>query len=394
MREVVIVSGVRTAIGAFGGWLKDTPAQELGGIAIREAVNRAGLAADLVDEVVFGNCIQTVDEASNIARSAALAAGLPFSVPAMTVNRLCGSGLQAVNTAAHAIMSGDADVVVAGGAENMSRAPYILKSARFGYRIGHGQLVDALTGILTDPAAGNASMGMTAENLAELHGLTRGAQDQFALESQRKAKEAIEAGRFEEQIVPVKIERRDGTTIEFKVDEHPKPGITLEQLARLKPAFKKDGTVTAGNASGINDGAAALLLMESSVAARLGIRPMAVIRPTAVAGVEPAYMGYGPVPASKLALKRAGLTLDQVDVIEANEAFAAVCLAIEKGLGWDRSKVNPNGGAIALGHPIGATGAILAVKAMYWLKDAMKRYALVTLCIGGGQGIATVLERA
>ncbi len=393
MREVVVVSGARTPIGTFGGQLKDVPAHEMGSLVVKEAIARAGLGPSQVDEIVFGNCIQTMDEASNVARTVGLRAGLLDTVPAMTVNRLCGSGLQAINTGAYTIMAGDADVVVAGGTESMSRAPYLLKSARFGYRMGHGQIIDALTAVLTDPDAGNIIMGMTAENLVDRYGITREEQDIFALESQRKAGEALRAGRFVEETVPVPVPRKDGTILEFKVDEHPRPDTTIERLSAMKPVFKKGGTVTAGNASGINDGAAAVVLMEASRAVALGVKPMAVIRSMAVAGVEPAYMGYGPVPATKLALKRADLALDQIDLIEANEAFAAVCLAIEKGLEWDRSKVNPNGGAIALGHPLGATGAILVVKAIHWLKAAKKRYALVTLCIGGGQGIATILER-
>ncbi|NPV71181.1 MAG: thiolase family protein [Firmicutes bacterium] len=393
MREVVIVSGVRTPIGTFGGQLKDVPAHELGSLVVKKVIARAGLDPDQVDELVFGNCIQTIDEASNVARTVGLRAGLPDRVPAMTVNRLCGSALQAINTGAYTIMAGDADIVVAGGTESMSRAPYLLKSARFGYRMGHGQIIDSLTAVLSDPDAGNIIMGMTAENLAERYGITREEQDMFALESQRKAAEALSAGRFVEETVAVPVPRRDRTTVELKVDEHPKPDTTIEQLSAMKPVFKNGGTVTAGNASGINDGAAAVVLMEASKAATLGVKPMAVIRSMAVAGVEPAYMGYGPVPATKLALKKANLALGQMDLIEANEAFAAVCLAIERGLNWDRSKVNPNGGAIALGHPVGATGAILAVKTIYWLRAAKKQYALVTLCIGGGQGIATILER-
>lgn len=391
-RHVVITAGVRTAIGTFGGALSGHAPSELGALVVGEALNRAGLPAAEVGHVVFGNVILTESKDAYLARVAAIEAGIPVEVPAMTLNRLCGSGVQAIISAAQAIMLGDCDTAVAGGAETMSRAPHLLATARFGQRMGDAVVADHLTGVLTDPF-GNGIMGITAENVAERYGIDREAQDAFAAESQRRAAEAIAAGRFKEQILPVDV-RKGRDTISFDTDEHPKPATTAETLKGLRPTFKKDGTVTPGNASGINDGAAAMVLMEEGRASREGKPVLARLVGYAHAGVEPGVMGIGPVPAVQALLKRTGLSLGDFDVIESNEAFAAQACAVAQELGFDPARVNPNGGAIALGHPVGATGAIITLKAAYELQRSGGRYGLVTMCIGGGQGIALAIERA
>lgn len=390
-RHVVIAAGARTAIGTFGGSLAGHAPTQLGALCTGEALRRAGLPASEVGHVVFGNVILTEAKDAYLARVAAVEAGIPVQVPAMTLNRLCGSGVQAIVSAAQAIMLGDCDTAVAGGAETMSRVPHLLASARFGQRMGDTLATDLLTGVLTDPF-GNGIMGITAENVAERYGIDRDAQDAFAVESQRRAAEAIAAGRFREQILPVEV-RKGRDTIAFATDEHPKPATTAESLKGLRPTFKKDGTVTAGNASGINDGAAAMVLMEEGRAAREGKTPLARIVGYAHAGVEPGVMGIGPIPAVRALLARTGLAVDDFDVIESNEAFAAQACAVANQLGFDPAKVNPNGGAIALGHPVGATGAILTLKAAYELRRTGGRYGLITMCIGGGQGIALAIER-
>ncbi len=383
-RDVVIISGARTPIGRFMGTLKDFTSNQLGALVIKEAVARAGIDGGLVQEVIMGSIIQT-EPRGNPAREAVLEAGLPIEVTGFTVNKNCGSGLKAFNLAAREIADGDAEVMVAGGMESMSRAPFLLRTARFGYRMGHAPLDDFLMDVLE-------GMGLTAENVAERFNISREDQDLFAAQSQRKALEAIEAGRFGEEIVPVAVPQRRGDPVLFKQDEGPRPGTTSETLAKLRPAFKKDGVVTAGNSCTINDGAAALVLMSARKAEELGKEPFARVVSWASAGVEPEVMGIGPVPATRLALEKAGLGLDDIDVVELNEAFAAQSLAVIRELGMDLEKVNPNGGAIALGHPVGATGAVLMTKMIYELKRRGGRYGLVTLCIGGGQGIATIVE--
>ncbi|MES2257467.1 MAG: beta-ketothiolase BktB [Pseudomonadota bacterium] len=390
-REVVIVSGVRTAIGDFGGSLKDFPPTELAARVTREALERAGVSGEEVGHVVFGHVIHTEAKDMYISRVAAVNAGISHATPALTVNRLCGSGLQAVISAAQSVLLGDADIAVAGGAESMSRAPHSTTSLRWGTRMGDGKFTDMMTGALTDPFD-TVHMGITAENVAERYDISREAQDALALESHRRAAHATEAGYFKEQILPVAIKSRKGEVL-FAADEHIRADTTLESLAAMRTAFKKDGSVTAGNASGLNDGAAALVLMERSVAEQRGVKPLARLVSYAHAGVDPKYMGIGPVPASLKALERAGLTAADIDVVEANEAFAAQACAVAKELGLDPAKVNPNGSGIGLGHPIGATGAIISVKALYELQRTGGRYALVTMCIGGGQGIAAIFER-
>lgn len=389
MEDVVIVSGVRTAIGKFQGSLSDVPASDLGATVIREALARADTAANDVDTVVMGICGQ-IGEDTYLSRFASVKAGLPYTVPAMNVNRLCGSGLEAIHTASRYIQSGDADVVVAGGAENMTRLPYLLPHGREGYRMGHGTVEDSMIHILSDPFS-RQHMGLTAEKLAEMYEVTRGAQDEFAAESQRRALEAIEQGRFKDQIVPltVKVGRDEKV---FDTDEHPRAS-TAESLARMRPAFKEGGMVTAGNASGINDGAAAVVVMSASKAQELGARPRLRLVARAEAGVDPSIMGEGPIPAVRKALEKASMTIDQIDLIELNEAFASVACACSNELSLPPEKTNPNGGAIALGHPVGATGAILTVKLMHELERTGGRFGLVSLCIGGGQGIATIFER-
>jgi acetyl-CoA C-acetyltransferase len=390
-REVYIVSGVRTAIGDFGGSLKDIPPTELGALVAREALSRASVAGDEVQHVVFGNVIHTESKDMYLSRVAAVNAGITKDAPALTVNRLCGSGLQAIVSAAQAVTLGDADIAVAGGAENMSRSGYLSSGMRWGARMGDTTMTDMMTAALHDPFE-NIHMGMTAENLAESHQVTRTQQDDLALLSHQRAARAIKEGRFTSQILPVTLKSRKGETI-FDTDEHVRGDLKPEDLARLRAVFKKDGTVTAGNASGINDGAAAVVLMDGDTLAKRGAQPLGRLVAYAHAGVDPRVMGIGPVPATRAALKRAGLSLDQMDVIESNEAFAAQACAVAKDLGFDPEKTNPNGSGISLGHPVGATGAILTVKALYELARTNGRYALVTMCIGGGQGIAAIYER-
>ena len=391
-KDIWILSATRTAIGSFGGALKDVTPTQLGATVLREAVKRSGVDPAAVGHVVFGNVIPTEPRDAYLSRVAALDGGLSQDVPAFNVNRLCGSGLQAVVSAAQAIALGDADVAVAGGAEVMSRGPYLVPSARWGARMGDMAMVDYMTAILHDPF-GQFHMGITAENVAAQHGVTRQMQDELALESQRRAVAAIDAGRFKDQIVPVEVVGRKGTVV-FDTDEHPRRDASAQALAGMRPVFKKDGTVTAGNASGINDGAAALVLANADRARALGLAPMARLVACAHAGVDPALMGLGPIPASRKALERAGLTIRDMDVIESNEAFAAQACEVARQLDFDAAKVNPNGSGISLGHPVGATGAIIATKALHELQRVQGRYALVTMCIGGGQGIAAVFERA
>jgi acetyl-CoA C-acetyltransferase len=390
-REVYIVSGVRTAIGDFGGSLKDLPPTELGAQVTREALSRAQVSGDEVQHVVFGNVIHTEAKDMYLSRVAAVNAGVTQDAPALTLNRLCGSGLQAIVSAAQAVTLGDADIAVAGGAESMSRAGYLATGMRWGARMGDSTMLDMMTAALHDPFE-NIHMGMTAENLAESHQVTRGQQDELAVLSHQRAARAIKEGRFAGQILPVTLKTRKGETV-FDTDEHVRPDVKVEDLARLRAVFKKDGTVTAGNASGVNDGAAAVVLMDGDTVAKRGAKPLGRLLAYAHAGVDPRVMGIGPVPATRAAIKRAGLTLDQMDVIESNEAFAAQACAVAKDLGFDSEKTNPNGSGISLGHPVGATGAILTVKALYELERINGRYALVTMCIGGGQGIAAIYER-
>ncbi len=390
-REVVLVGACRTAIGTFGGSLKDMTAVQLGTIVIKEAMKRAGITGEQVDEVIFG-CVLQAGQGQNVARQCAIHAGIPETVNSMTINKVCGSGLRAVSLAAQIIKAGDADIIVAGGTESMTNAPYLVPKARYGYRMGNGVLVDEMVfGGLTDIFNGY-HMGITAENLAEMYGITREEQDEFAFNSQEKAHAAIQSGRFKDEIVPVVIPGKKGDTV-FDTDEHPRR-TTIEALAKLKPAFKKDGTVTAGNASGINDGAAAVIVMSKEKADALGIKPMARVVSYASGGVDPKIMGIGPVPASKKALAKAGMTLDDIDLIEANEAFAVQSLAVARDMGWDKTpeKVNVNGGAIALGHPIGASGCRILVTLLYELQKRNKKTGLATLCIGGGQGTTVIVE--
>ncbi|WP_321916449.1 beta-ketothiolase BktB [Paraburkholderia sp. J11-2] len=390
-REVVVVGGVRTAIGKFGGSLKDVPPTELGAIVVRELLARSHVEAKDVGHVVFGNVIATEPRDFYLSRVAAINAGIPESTPAFNVNRLCGSGLQAIVSAAQTILLGDAEVAIGAGAENMSRAPYITTEARFGARMGDARLIDMMLGALNDPFH-TVPMGVTAENVAGRYGITREHQDNLALESHRRAARAIAEGRFASQIVPVKRTVKGRESV-FDTDEHLRHDVTIDDFAKLKPVFaKENGTVTAGNASGINDAAAAVLLMSRAAAEARGLAPMAKLVAYAHAGVDPLYMGIGPVPATRLALQRAGLTVADLDVIESNEAFAAQACAVTQELGLDPEKVNPNGSGISLGHPIGATGALIAVKALHELKRIGGRYALVTMCIGGGQGIAAIFE--
>ncbi|RTZ55257.1 acetyl-CoA C-acetyltransferase [Bacillus sp. SAJ1] len=391
MRDVVIVSAVRTAIGRYMGALSNTPATELGAIVIKEAVERAGIKGEQVDEVIMGNVLQA-GLGQGPARQAAIQAGIPVEVTSMTINKLCGSGLKAVHLATQAIQTGDAEIVVAGGMENMSMAPYLLMDARSGYRMGDGKIFDSMLVDGLHCSINSYHMGVTAENIAEQYQLSREEQDEFAAWSQQKTENAINAGKFKDEIVPVVIPQRKGDPIIFDTDEFPRSGVTTENLAKLKPAFKQNGTVTAGNASGINDGAAALVLMSREKAKELGIKPMAVIRGNGTAGVDPKIMGIGPVPATKKALEKAGLTIDDMDRIEANEAFAAQSLAVGRELQIPRDKLNVNGGAIALGHPIGASGARILVTLLHEMKHSDARLGLATLCIGGGQGISTIVE--
>ncbi len=391
-REVMVVSGVRTAIGGYGGSLKDFGPTKLGAFAIKEAVARAKIDPASVGHVVMGSVIHGEAKDMYVSRVAAIEAGLPVGTPCLTVNRLCGSGLQAIVSAAQHILLGDTDVVVGGGAESMSRAAYFLPAGRWGQRMGDGAVVDAMTGALHDPF-GHGHMGVTAENVAAKYGFTREQQDAFALESHKRAGNALEKGYFKDQIVPIELKTRKGVE-QFATDEHVRKGIKIEDLQKLKAVFKKDGTVTAGNASGINDAGAAIVMMEAGAAKKAGAKPLARLVAYAHAGVDPQFMGLGPIPAVKRLFEKSGLKPADMDVIESNEAFAAQAMAVTKDLGLDPAKVNPNGGAVALGHPIGATGAILTVKAIYELHRTQKRYALVTMCIGGGQGIAAIFERA
>jgi acetyl-CoA C-acetyltransferase len=391
-REVWVVSAVRTAIGTFGGSLKDQTPTQLAAAVLREACRRAAVGQDDVQHVVFGHVINTEARDLYLSRVATIEGGLSIHTPALTLNRLCGSGLQAVVSAAQTILLGDAEVAIGGGAETMSRGPYVMPGARWGQRMGDGQIVDMMVGALHDPFQ-RIHMGITAENVARQCGISREDQDQLAVESHQRAARALREGRFRDQILGIELKARKGTTV-FDTDEHVRHDATLEDMAKLRPVFLKEaGTVTAGNASGINDGAAALVLMDAQMARARGARPLARLVSYAHAGVEPSTMGLGPVPASRRALERAGLRVSDMDVIEANEAFAAQALAVSRQLELDPAKVNPNGSGISLGHPVGATGAIITVKALYELQRTGGRYALVTMCIGGGQGIAAIFER-
>jgi acetyl-CoA C-acetyltransferase len=390
-REIFIVAAARTAIGTFGGALKDVPLTELATTAVRAALTRAGADPASVGHVVMGNVIPTEPRDAYLSRVAALQAGIPQETPAFNVNRLCGSGLQAVISAAQTLLLGDAEVAIGGGAESMSRGPYLLPAARWGARMGDMQGIDYMLGALHDPLH-RIHMGMTAENVAARDGISRDMQDALAVESQRRAAQAIAEGRFTGQIVAVEVPSRKGTVV-FDTDEHVRPATTIEQLAKMKPAFKSDGSVTAGNASGINDGAAAVVLATAAAVRAQGLKPLARLVSYGHAGVDPTLMGLGPVPATRLALRQAGLSTRDLDVVESNEAFAAQACAVTRALELDPEKVNPNGSGIALGHPVGATGAIITTKAIYELQRTGGRYALVTMCIGGGQGIAAVFER-
>ncbi|MDR2127346.1 MAG: acetyl-CoA C-acetyltransferase [Prevotellaceae bacterium] len=390
MKEIIIAGAVRTPIGKFGGSLTSVPVQELGNIVIKEALKRAGIAVDAVDEVIMGNVLQA-GLGQGTARQAAVKAGIPYDVPAMTINNICGSGLKAVNLAASLILSGDAEVVVAGGMENMSAAPFLLKNARWGYRMGTGELVDSMVyDSLTDVFEGY-HMGVTAENVAEQFGISRQQQDQFASWSQQKAEKALNENRFKDEIVPVEIKEKKGVKI-FDTDEFPRSGVTAENIGKLAPAFKANGTVTAANASGINDGAAALIVMSAEKAAQLGVKPMAKIISCASAGVDPKIMGIGPIYSTQKALDKAGLTINDIDLIEANEAFAAQALAVSKYLNFPNEKLNVNGGAIALGHPVGASGTRILVTLLYEMQKRNAKLGLATLCVGGGMGVTTIIE--
>jgi acetyl-CoA C-acetyltransferase len=390
-REVVVISGVRTAIGDFGGSLKDFPPTKLGAICVKEAVARASIDPAAIGHVVFGSVIHGEARDMYLSRVAALDGGLPVGTPCLTVNRLCGSGLQAIVSASQHILLGDCDTALAGGAESMSRAGYFMPAARWGQRMGDAQVIDAMTAALHDPF-GHGHMGITAENIAAQYGFTREAQDAFALESHHRAAKALEVGHFKSQIIPIELKSKKGPVM-FDTDEHVRRDVKIEDMQKLKAAFKKDGTVTAGNASGLNDAAAAVVLMERGAAEKQGAKPLARLVAYAHAGVEPQLMGLGPIPAVKRVFEKTALKPADMDVIESNEAFAVQAMAVTRDLGLDPAKVNPNGGAVALGHPIGATGAILTVKAIYELQRSGGRYALVTMCIGGGQGIAAIFER-
>ncbi|WP_226657261.1 acetyl-CoA C-acetyltransferase [Pseudalkalibacillus hwajinpoensis] len=391
-REVVIVSAIRTPVGSFNGSLKSLAAPELGGMVIKAAVEKAGLASDQIEEVIMGNVLQA-GLGQNPARQAAMKAGIPVSTPAMTINKVCGSGLKTIHLGAQSIMLGDQDIVVAGGMENMSQAPYLLQGARDGLRMGDQKMIDSMIQDGLWCAFNDYHMGVTAENLCEHYNLTREEMDEFAAWSQQKAQAAIEKGLFKDEILPVSIPQRKGDPVIFDTDEYVKHGTTVEKLSKLRPAFKKDGGVTAGNASGINDGAAAVVLMSKEKADKLGIDYLATIRSNASGGVDPSVMGLGPVPATKKALERAGLSMKQMNLVEANEAFAAQSLAVGRDLDFNKDILNVNGGAIALGHPIGASGTRILVTLLHEMKRRNERFGLATLCIGGGQGVATIVER-
>lgn len=391
-KEVVLAGAVRTPIGKFGGSLQGIPVAELGAIVIKEALERAGVKPEQVDEVWMG-CILQAAQGQNVARQAAIKAGLPVEVPAQTLNILCGSGLKSVNVAAAMIAAGEADIVVAGGMENMSDASYALDKARFGYRMGNGQIVDTMINDALTDAFNHYHMGITAENVAEKYGISREEQDAFAANSQQKAEAALNSGRFAQEIVSVPIKVKKETVL-FSQDEYPRPGVTVEGLSKMRPAFKPEGgTVTAANASGINDGAAAMVVMSAEKAKELGITPMARWIVGATAGVDPSIMGVGPVNSTRKALEKSGMTIEQMDLIEANEAFASQALAVGKELGWDDEKVNVNGGAIALGHPVGASGARILVTLLHEMQKRKSSYGLATLCVGGGMGVSTIVER-
>lgn len=391
-RKVVLVGACRTPIGTFGGQLKDTRAVDLGALVMQEAIKRAGISAGQIEEVIFG-CVLQAAQGQNVSRQAAVKAGIPESVPAFTINKVCGSGLRSVSLAAQIIKAGDADIIMAGGMENMSMAPFALEKARYGYRMNNGTLVDTMIKDGLWDAFNDYHMGITAENVAEKYGITREEQDALGLRSQELAAKAIAEGRFKDEIVPVVIPTKKGDIV-FDTDEHPR-ATSMEKLSQLKPAFKKDGTVTAGNASGINDGAGAVIVMSKEKADELGIKPMARVVSYASAGVDPKIMGIGPVPASRKALEKAGLTVEDIDLVEANEAFAAQAIAVAREMGWDKAmeKVNVNGGAIALGHPIGASGTRILVSLLYEMQKRDSKTGLATLCIGGGQGTALIVAR-
>lgn len=393
MREVVIVSAARTAIGKFGGTLKDVPARKLGAVVIEEVLKRAGVEKNLVEEVIMGNVLQG-GLGQNVARQMSLDAGLPVEIPCFTLNKVCGSGLRAVGLAAQIIKAGDADVILAGGAENMSATAYAMPAGRWGARMNNTQMIDMMVNDGLLDAFNNYHMGITAENVAEQWGITREAMDEFAVISQNRTEAAIESGRFKDEIVPVEIPQRKGDPIVFDTDEHLTRGSTMERAAKLRPAFKRDGgTVTAANASGINDSAAAVLVMSKEKADELGLKPLATIRSYASGGVDPSIMGVGPIPASRKALDKAGLTMDQIDLVESNEAFAAQSLAVRRDLGLDPEKTNVNGGAIALGHPIGASGCRILVTLLFEMEKRDAKTGLATLCIGGGMGTTMIVER-
>lgn len=392
MKQAVIVSAVRTPIGAYGGAFKDVSAVDLGVAAVKEALKRANVNPEMVDEVIFGNVLQA-GLGQNVARQVSMGAGIPEYVTSFSVNKVCGSGLKTVALAAQAIKAGDADIVVVGGTENMSQAPYLLKNHRWGQRMGNGEVVDYMVEDGLTDIFNHYHMGITAENVAEKYNITREEQDQFALNSQLRAEQAIKSGRFKDEIVPIVIPQRKGDPKVVDTDEFPRFGTTIEALAKLKPAFKKDGTVTAGNASGINDGAAALIIMSKEKADELGLTPIAEIVSYAAAGVDPSIMGTGPIPASKKALEKANLKMDDIELVEANEAFAAQAIAVAKDLNLNMDITNVNGGAIALGHPIGASGARILVTLLHEMEKRDNKFGLATLCIGGGQGISMIVKR-
>lgn len=392
MNEVVIASATRSAVGSFGGSLSNIPAVKLGTIAAVEAIKRAGISPGQIDEVILGNVLQA-GQGQNTARQVSIHAGIPIETPSFTINKVCASGMKSIMLAAQAIKAGDAEIILTGGMENMSSAPYLIPKARFGHRMGDGSLVDSMIHDGLFDIFNEYHMGITAENIAEQFNITRQEQDEFALASQHKAQKAIESGRFKDEIVPVEIPQRKGDPVIFDTDEHPRAGTTLEMLSKLKPAFKKDGTVTAGNASGINDSAACLVIMSLKKAKELGVKYMVRIKSYATAGVDPKIMGTGPIPASKLALSKAGININDLDLIEANEAFASQAIAVNRTLGWNIDKVNVNGGAIALGHPIGASGARIMTTLLYEMEKRGSKTGLATLCIGGGQGAAIIIEK-